>query len=107
MFQVLKHKEKFKGRMTTGCYKLVKSAELMRKIYIGENIGMKYRLRNTCPQLRALNTGKEALKFLRKDVTATKVILVIVQEYSLVGVVELYRCEMLLVVARLVGKRFL
>ena len=44
MFQVLKHKEKFKGRWTTDCYKLLKSAELMRKIYIGENIGMKYRL---------------------------------------------------------------
>ena len=54
-----------------------------------------------------MNTGKEALKFLRKDVTMTKVILVIFQEYSLVGGVEIYRCEMLLVVARPVGKRFL
>lgn len=48
MFSGVKAQRKIpKGRMTTGCYKLVKSAELMRKIYIGENIGMKYRLSKT------------------------------------------------------------
>lgn len=47
---------------------------------------------------------ERTLKFLRSDVTMTKVIF---QKYSLGGGVEIYWCEIILVAARLVGKRFL
>lgn len=44
------------------------------------------------------------MKFLRKDVTMTKVTF---QKYSLDGGVEIYRHEMIMEAVRLVGKCFL
>lgn len=53
------NKAKFRSRISTDWYKLVKSAELMIKVYTGKNVGIRYRLWNRCTQLRGLNTRKE------------------------------------------------